>query len=87
MCEELTILTALEEYQMDEHLIAEIWALFKEYADKKSIETAAERFVDLLADFGVDDTKIESLLGNDSILDIGINYYLDVDNDDDSAWD
>ena len=40
---------------MDESQIVDIWTLFKEYTDKKNIEIAAERYVDLLADYGVDD--------------------------------
>ena len=40
---------------MDESQIVDIWTLFKEYIDKKNVEVAAERFVDMLADYGVDD--------------------------------
>ena len=35
---------------MNEEQIQEVWTLFKEYLDKKHVETAAERYVDLLAD-------------------------------------
>ena len=35
--------------------VSEIWQCFKEYIDKKHIETVAERFVDLCADFGTPD--------------------------------
>ena len=40
---------------MNEEQIQEVWTLFKEYLDKKHVETAAERYVDLLADYGRDD--------------------------------
>ena len=64
---------------MTEEEITDVWNLFKEYVDKKQIEIAAERFIDLLADYGVDDTILTSCLGNDKHLDIAINYYLDLD--------
>ena len=68
---------------MNEAQIADVWNLFKEYLDKKQVELAAEKFVDLLADYGVDDITFKELLGNDKYLDYAINYYLDLDVDDD----
>ena len=64
---------------MDESQIVDIWTLFKEYVDKKNIEIAAERYVDLLADYGVDDHILTQTLGTDNHLDAAINYFLDVD--------
>ena len=64
---------------MDESQIAEIWTTLKEYFDKKNLETAAERYVDLLADFGVSDETFQELLGTDEYLDDAIGYYLDID--------
>ena len=66
---------------MTEEEIIDVWNLFKEYIDKKQIEIAVERFVDLLADYGVDDTILTNCLGNDKHLDVAINYYLDLDAD------
>ena len=75
---------------MNEEQIQETWTMFKEYLDKKHIETAAERFVDLLADYGVpDETLIESY-GADSTLDNAIKYYLEDDeevHDDEDGYD
>lgn len=67
---------------MNEEQIAEIWSLFKEYIDKKQIEIIAEKYVDLLADYGVSDESLKECLGVDSSLDEAIYYYLDLDNDD-----
>ena len=67
---------------MEEEQIVDIWNMFKEYLDKKHVEMAAERFVDLMADFGTGDDVFTSALGNDSALDHAINYYLDIDDDD-----
>jgi hypothetical protein len=64
---------------MDESEIADVWMMFKEYLDKKQIATAAERYVDLLADYGVEDEQLKYLLGTDAVLDHAINYYLDLD--------
>jgi hypothetical protein len=66
---------------MDESQIIDIWTMFKEYLDKKHVEMAAERFIDLMADYGVDDQTFISSLGSCSILDSAINYYLDLDGD------
>jgi hypothetical protein len=74
---------------MNEEQIADVWMLFKEYLDKKHIEMAAERFVDLLADYGISDVTFTELLGTDTHLDHAINYYLDIDQEDeiDEEWD
>jgi hypothetical protein len=68
---------------MNDAHIADIWMLFKSYLDKKQVELAAEKFVDLLADYGVDDIIFKDLLGTDAALDHAISYYLDLDEDDD----
>lgn len=67
---------------MDETQIVDIWTVFKEYVDKKTVDTAAERYVDLLADYGVGDHVFMSALGSDATLDAAINYYLDIDAED-----
>jgi len=78
---------------MNEDQIADIWMSFKEYLDKKHVESAAEKFVDLLADYGVSDETFKEVLGNDGVLDDAIYYYLEIDaidydtNDDDEDWD
>ncbi len=66
---------------MNEEQIADVWMLFKEYLDKKHVEMAAERFVDMLADYGLSDLAFQELMGNDTVLDTAINYYLEVDDD------
>jgi hypothetical protein len=75
---------------MDESQIVDIWTLFKEYVDKKNTEIAAERYIDMLADYGVDDHTLTNALGTDSTLDHAINYFLDVEEEnfaDDDPWD
>ena len=74
---------------MNDEQIADIWMMFKEYLDKKHVEMAAERFVDLLADYGVSDETFKDLLGTESTFDHAINYYLDLDEEDDDYedWD
>ena len=73
---------------MNEEQIADVWLMFKEYLDKKHNEMAAERFVDLLADYGVSDESFQELLGTDALLDTAITYYLDIDEnyDDDEDY-
>lgn len=62
---------------MDSSLIVDVWNTFKESIDKKHIETVAERFIDVCADYGTDDTHFRDAMGSCDILDNAINYYLD----------
>lgn len=72
---------------LNETQIGDIWILFADYIDKKQLESAAERYVDLLADYGVSDRVLQGATGIDGTLDQAIEYYLDeedgTDEDDD----
>ena len=68
---------------LNETQIADVWILFSEFIDKKQLEAVAERYVDLLADFGTQDRVLEGASGVDSVLDSAIEYYLDEESDDD----
>ena len=75
---------------MNEEQIADIWMMFKEYCDKKQIEIVAEKFIDLLADYGVSDETFKDCVGTDIDLDNAISYYLDDDYESDyeeEEWD
>jgi hypothetical protein len=76
---------------MNENQIADIWLLFKEYTDKKALESLAERYVDLLADHGVSDKTLKEAIGFETSLDEAIEYYLDQDSeeslDEEDNWD
>jgi len=74
---------------MNEEHISDIWTMFKEYVDKKQIDLVAEKFVDLLADYGVNDETFKEVIGTDATLDEAISYYLDLDGDDEEydEWD
>ena len=62
--------------------LVEIWQFFKEYMDRKQpMDVVAEKFVDLMADYGVEDEEFQNALGADDDLDKAIQYYLDVDQD------
>lgn len=75
---------------MNENQIADIWMLFKEYIDKKLVDTVAERYVELLSDHGVKDNTLENTIGYDDMLDSAISYYLgdgeSEDEDSDEFW-
>ena len=64
---------------MDDRQIADVWMLFKEYIEKKQIDIAAEQYVDLLADYGVEDEDFKNIMGTDAVLDQAISYYLELD--------
>lgn len=72
---------------MKEDQLVDIWTLFRHYIDKKNLDVAAEKYVDLLADYGVDDATLKDALGHDDYLDEAIGYFLDIDVDDDNDED
>ena len=57
---------------------------FKEYIDKKQIDIVAEKYVEMCADYGVDDEIFKESMGNDQDLDKAIMYYLDIEEDEDN---
>ena len=63
----------------EERQIVDIWSCFKEYLDKKQVHQAAERYIDLLCDFGVTEQMFHEMLGGDDTLDDAIYYYLDLE--------
>jgi hypothetical protein len=73
---------------LNETQIGDIWLLFADYIDKKQTEAAAERYVELLADYGVGDRVFQNATGVDSTLDQAIEYYLEEDDasDDDDDY-
>ena len=71
---------------LNETQIGDIWLNFVEYLDKKQLENVAERYIDLLADFGVSDKVMKGAVGIDDILDQAIGYYLDDEDEDDSNY-
>ena len=61
--------------------VVEIWQFFKEYVDRKQpMDVVAEKYVDMMADYGVDDEEFQAALGADDDLDQAIQYYLDIEN-------
>jgi len=62
---------------LNESQIGDIWMLFADYIDKKQVEVAAERYIDLLADYGISDKVLQNATGVDNVLDAAIDYYLD----------
>ena len=72
---------------LNETQVGDIWLNFVEYLDKKQLETVAERYIDLLADFGVSDRVLQAATGVDEILDQAISYYLNEDESQDDDED
>jgi hypothetical protein len=72
---------------LSETQIGDVWLMFVEYIDKKQLETVAERYIDLLADFGVSDRVFKDATGVDEILDQAIGYYLNDDEEGEEDYD
>jgi hypothetical protein len=72
---------------LNETQIADVWLMFADYIDKKQAEVAAERFIELLADFGATDRTFLGTMGIDPTLDQAINYYLEDNEDEDDGYD
>jgi hypothetical protein len=77
---------------MNEDNIIDIWVGMKEFIEKKALETAASKYVDILADNGVEDHVLKAAIGGDEDLDAAIEYYLDdafleEEDDIDTDWD
>jgi len=66
---------------MTDTQISDIWCFFKEFIGKEDIQSAAEQFVDLLADFNIKDKVLQGAMGSDADLDSAIEYYLEDDTD------
>jgi len=71
---------------MTDNQISDIWLLFKEYIDKKEVAVIAEKYVDLLADYGIKDKVLENARGSDADLDHAIEYYLEDDVDEEPEY-
>jgi hypothetical protein len=72
---------------LNETQIGDIWMLFADYIDKKQVDIVAERYVDLLADYGVSDRVMQGATGVDGTLDSAIEYYLDEEDAEDDEDD
>ena len=68
---------------LNETQIGDVWLLFADYIDKKQIDVVADRYVELLADYGVRDRILQNATGVDPVLDHAIAYYLENDDDTD----
>jgi hypothetical protein len=62
---------------LTEDNIIDIWTGLKEFFDKKALETVAGKYVDILADNGVQEHVFKAAMGGDEDLDAAIEYYLD----------
>ena len=71
---------------LSETQIGDIWLNFVEYIEKKQLDAVAERYVELLADFGVNDRVLQNATGVDNILDQAIAYYLNDDNEEEDEY-
>jgi len=62
---------------MKEDIIADIWTLFVEAVPEKQRKDLATDFVNLLLDYGIKESTLQSLQGIDSYLDDAVDYAID----------
>jgi hypothetical protein len=74
---------------MKDDMLADLWTSVVEFLPEKQRKEAAGEFVDVLLDYNIKDSMLESLQGVDSYLDQAIDYAIDgeeIDNDDEDYY-
>jgi hypothetical protein len=74
---------------MKEDMLADLWTSIVEFLPEKQRKEAAGEFVNVLMDYNIKDSMLESLQGVDSYLDQAIDYAIDgeeIDNDDEEYY-
>ena len=75
---------------MKDDMIADLWTVVIEHLPEKVRKDVAADFVNVLLDYGIKDTVLESLMGVDPYLDQAIEYAVDgeeIEEDDDYSED
>jgi hypothetical protein len=62
---------------MKEDMIADLWTAVAEHLSEKQKKDAAAEFINVLLDYNIKDSMLESLHGVDSYLDQAIDYAID----------
>jgi hypothetical protein len=74
---------------MKDDMLADLWTSVVEFLPEKQRKEAAGEFVNVLLDYNIKDSMLESLQGVDSYLDQAIDYAIDgeeIDNDDEEYY-
>jgi hypothetical protein len=75
---------------MKEDMLADLWTAVAEHLPEKQKKDAAAEFINVLLDYNIKDSMLESLHGVDSYLDQAIDYAIDgedIDNDEEEDYD
>jgi hypothetical protein len=62
---------------MNEDLIADIWTTISEHVPEKNRKDTAYEYVNVLLDYGIQQSVLEGLMGVDPFLDGAVEYALD----------
>jgi len=65
---------------LNETQIVDLWLLFTDHNDNVPA-SLAERYVELLVDFGTGDSLLKKCMGTDPTFDEAIKFYLEEDED------
>lgn len=67
---------------MTEEQIVDIWDIFKEYLDKKTISIVAEKYITEVFEYGSSESVIKECMGHDKHLDHAIEtLFMDEEDD------
>jgi len=71
---------------MKEDLIGDLWQVVVGHIPEKQREDVAAEFINILLDYGIKESVIESLLGVDPHLDSAVEYAIDDEVIDDDEY-
>ena len=77
----------MENKNMNQDLLADIWNVLGERIPEKDKQDAATEFVNLLLDYDIAESTLEGMLGIDTYLDTAIEYALEDEPGEHNEWD
>ena len=77
----------MENKNMNQDLLADIWNVLGERIPEKDKQDAATEFVNTLLDYDIAESTLEGMLGIDTYLDTAIEYAIEDEPGDHDEWD
>ena len=77
----------MENKNMNQDLLADIWNMLGERIPEKDKQDAATEFVNTLLDYDIAESTLEGMLGIDTYLDTAIEYAIEDEPGEHDEWD